>query len=89
MVLFSGKFTNIYYGKYNRNMYLIMVNGEISIASYNCNGLADNKKRQISICLAKREGIEYLLFRKDKVAWENDWGGAKYISAMGKETLKG
>ena len=45
MLLFNGTFTIIDFDKYNLNLYLIMVNAEISIASYNCNGLADNRKR--------------------------------------------
>jgi exonuclease III len=38
-----------------------MVSGEISIASYNCNGLADNKKRQSVFTWIKEEYNIYCL----------------------------
>ena len=72
-----------------------MVSGEISIASYNCNGLADNKKRlSVFTWLKEKEYNIYCLQEThstilDKVLWKNNWGGVKYISPMGKEIQKG
>ena len=86
MVHINGKFTNIYYDKYNLNLYLVMVNGEISIASYNCNGLEDNKKRQsVFTWMKEKENNIYCLQEThspilDEVVWKKDLGGKIYFS---------
>ena len=58
-----------------------MIGGEISIASYNCNGLADNKKRRsVFTWLKEKEYNIYCLQEThstilDEVMWKKDWGG--------------
>ena len=73
---------------------LIMVSGEISIASYNWNGLADNKKRLSVFTWPKEKEYNIYCLQEihstilDEVLWEKDWG-SKYISPTGKEIQKG
>ena len=63
------------------------------IASYNCNGLADNKKRQsVFTWLKEKECNIYCLQEThstvlDEVLWKKNWG-AKYISTKLKEIQK-
>jgi exonuclease III len=58
-----------------------MVRGEISIASYNCNGLADYKKRRsVFTWLKEKEYNIYCLqgthsTSLDEVAWKRERGG--------------
>ena len=57
-----------------------MVRGEISIASYNCNGLADYKKRSVFTWLKEKEYNIYCLQEThstslDEVVWKRDWDG--------------
>ena len=80
MLLLNGTFTNIYFDKNNRKLCLIMIGGEISIASYNCNGLADNKKRQsVFTWLKEKEYNIYCLQEThstvlDEVLCKKNWG---------------
>ena len=65
-----------------------MFSGEISTASYNCNGLADNKKRRP--VFTWRQEKEYNIFclqenhytPLDKVVWKKGWGEV-YSSHVG------
>ena len=62
---------------------------EISIASCNCNGLADNKKRRSVFTWLKEKEFIYCLQEThsamlDEAVWKKDWG-VKYILPMGKE----
>lgn len=71
-----------------------MVSGEISIASYNCNGLADKKRQPVFTWLKEKEYNIFCLQEShstmlDEVVWKKDWGGVKYTSPMDKETQKG
>lgn len=65
---------------------LIIVIGEVSIASYNCNGSADNKKRRsVFTCLKEKEYHIYCLKEThstilDEVLWKKDWGSEIYFS---------
>ena len=71
-----------------------MVYGEISIASYNCNGLADNNKRRtIFTWLKEKEYNIYCIQEthstiRDEVAWKKEWGGEIYFS-HGQRNSKG
>ena len=71
-----------------------MVNGEISIASYNCNGLADKKRRSVFTWLKEKEYNIYCLQETqstilDEVLWEKDCGGKYVFLPGGKEIQKG
>jgi hypothetical protein len=57
---------------------LIMVIGEISIGSYNCNGLADNKKRQS--VEKRRDLISQETHSTDLSFVEKGFGGEIYFS---------
>uniref|UniRef100_A0AAZ3PMB9 exodeoxyribonuclease III n=1 Tax=Oncorhynchus tshawytscha TaxID=74940 RepID=A0AAZ3PMB9_ONCTS len=71
-----------------------VVCGEISIASYNCNGLADNKKRQsVFTWLKEKEYNIYCLQEThsivlDEVLWKKNRGGEIYFS-HGQRNSKG
>ena len=71
-----------------------MIGGEISIASYNCNGLADNKKRpSVFTWLKEKEYNIYSLQEThstvlDEVLWKKDRGGEIYFS-HGQRNSKG
>ena len=71
-----------------------MVRGEISIASYNCNGLEDYKKRRpVFRWLKEKEYNMYCLQKThsislDEVAWKKEWGG-EVIFCQGQRNSKG
>ena len=70
-----------------------MVNGEISIASYNCNGLADKKRRSVFTWLKEKEYNIYCLQGTrstilDEVLWKKNWGDEIYFS-HGQRNSKG
>ena len=60
-----------------------MVRGEISIASYNCNGLADYKERRSVFTWLKEKQYNIYCLQEthstslDEVAWKKEWGGEK------------
>ena len=69
-----------------------MVRGEISIAGYNCNGLADYK-RSVFIWLKEKEYNIYCLQEThstslDEVAWKKEWGD-EIIFCHGQRNSKG
>ena len=71
-----------------------MVNGQISVASYNCNGFADNKKITKFTWLKEKEYNLYCLQEthstiSDEVVWEKDWGRGEIYFSHGQRNKKG
>jgi exonuclease III len=71
-----------------------MVSGEISIASYNCNGLADYKKRRSVFTWLKEKDYNIYCLQEthstvlDEVLWKKNWVGKIYFS-HGQRNSKG
>ena len=74
--------------------YLVTVRGEISISSYNCNSLADYKKRRSVFKWLKEKEYNIYCLQKtkstslDEAAWKKEWGG-EIIFCHGQRNPKG
>lgn len=68
--------------------------GQVNILSYNCNGLADRKKRNTVFSWLKEKNYDIFCLQEthsteaDEAVWKNEWRGPIYFS-HGQKNSKG